>query len=283
MPGCGRSRRRCNVPAVMDLDLIDRYLHTVPLSGARPHEVGPFTLFRSTTAWSYYARPRPGAEADLTVDDVQRLRARCHELGLPLSLEWVLQTAPSLAGAAGAAGLDVVQHPLLIVRAGDFVPAPPRADVRVEILLPDRRTLVAARAVADVGFGNLGTEVGDPGAEARNAHLRLVAPARAEALLARARAGVTVTAVALGPDGEPVASGQHQPVGACTEVVAVATLPAYRRRGLASAVTSTLVEHAFQTGVELVLLSAQSADVARLYQRLGFTAVGAVGAAEPTR
>jgi predicted GNAT family acetyltransferase len=70
-------------------------------------------------------------------------------------------------------------------------------------------------------------------------------------------------------------------VADCSEIVAVATLPAYRRRGLGSTVTSTLVEHAFGSGVDLVLLSAQNDDVARIYEKLGFARIGAVGAAEP--
>lgn len=308
----------------------DRYLHAVPLSGARAHEVGKFTLFRSTTAWSYYARPRPtpatnatntkvpqtnaptnnvptnnvppnivmtddvttddgttdlfttddGTEHLFTVEDVECLRIRCRELGLPLSLEWVHESAPSLAGAAVAAGLDVVEHPLLALRSEAFVPAAAPTGVTVEIAAANRQTLVTARAVADVAFGAPGTQVGESGVEARDGRKPAVGVARANALVERTRRRVTVTAVALGPDGQPVASGQHQPVGSCSEIVAVATLPAFRRRGLASAVTSALVQNAFENGVDLVLLMAQNDDVARIYERLGFRTIGTVGAAE---
>ena len=266
------------------LHRVDRYLHAVPLSGARAHEVGRFTLFRSTTAWSYYARPRPGTRADqITPLDVEELRVRCQQLGLPLSLEWVHQTAPSLADAAAAAGLEVVEHPLLVLTREAFIPSATPAGVTVEIVAADRQTLITARAVADVAFGTPGTQVGEPGAAARDGRTSTVGAARGDALLERTRNGVTVTAVALGPDARPVASGQHQPVQTCSEIVAVATLPAFRRRGLGSAVTSALVEHAFGNGVDLVLLSAQNDDVARIYEKLGFARIGAVGAAEPGR
>jgi ribosomal protein S18 acetylase RimI-like enzyme len=264
---------------------VDGYLHLVPLSGARAHEIDRFTLFRSTTAWSYYARPRPpeasGPTTDFTATDIERLWTRCRELRVPLSLEWVHQLAPSLAGAAVAAGLVVVEHPLLVLRPADFRPAAGPAGVSVEIVAADRTALVTARAVADVAFGVPGTQVGEAGAGERDGTAAKVGAARGNALLERTRNGVTVTAVALRDDGRPIASGQHQPVGTVTEVVAVATLPAFRRRGLAAAVTSLLVTDAFERGVDLVMLSAQNDDVARIYERLGFARIGSVAAAEP--
>jgi predicted GNAT family acetyltransferase len=54
-----------------------------------------------------------------------------------------------------------------------------------------------------------------------------------------------------------------------------------RRQGLGAAVTSCLVEHAFAAGVELVLLSAASDDVAAVYERVGFRRIGHAGGAEP--
>jgi GNAT superfamily N-acetyltransferase len=111
---------------------VDDYLHAVPLSGSVPEQVGPFTLFRSTTVWPYYARPVPGSNTSI------------------------------------------------------------------------------------------------------------------------------------------------QPA----EIVGVGTLPSMRRRGLAAAVTSTLAEHAFANGVDLILLSAESKAVAAVYERVGFHRLGTAGAAE---
>jgi GNAT superfamily N-acetyltransferase len=263
------------------LGRVDRYLHAAPLTGAEPSEIGAFTLFRSSIAWPYYARPRPGTGHRFTRRDIDELWAGCRELGLPLSVEWVPQCTPTLAGAVAAAGLVVIEHPLLVLPAPAFIPAAAPAGVTVEIIAADRQRLVTARAVADVAFGTPGTDVGPTGAQARDDRTAAVAAARGNTLLERARRGVTVTAVALGPDGRAVASGQHQPVDTSSEIVAVATLPAFRRRGLASAVTSRLAEHAFAGGADLVLLSAQNDDVARIYERLGFTRIGTVGAAEP--
>jgi ribosomal protein S18 acetylase RimI-like enzyme len=265
------------------IERIDRYLHAVPLSGANPHEIGPFTLFRSNTVASYYARPRPGAGVErpaIALSDLDHLRDRCLAFGVPLELEWLVETAPELAAVATAAGLTVVEHPLLVVRSEAFVPAPLRPEVTVRIVEPDPHTLAAARAVMDVAFSHPGTEVGPAGLVARDDRIPLVPAGRVSVQVERARAGLTITAVAVGPDGEPVASGHHQPVGVTSEVVGVATLPAFRRQGLAAAVTSALVEHAFAGGRDLVLLTAQDDAVARVYERLGFSRIGTAGAAE---
>ena len=74
--------------------------------------------------------------------------------------------------------------------------------------------------------------------------------------------------------------GSYQPVGDLAEIVAVATLPEVRRRGLAGAVTALLARHAWEHGVPTLLLSAQDDDVARIYERVGFRRVGSTHAAE---
>lgn len=257
-----------------ELTRVDEYLHAVPLSGATGEQIGPFTLFRTTTIWPYYARPLPGGSV-VDQADVERVRERCTELDLPLSFEWVVETCPSLGPAAEAAGLTVVQYPLLVLERADFKPVETAA--RCEILPHDLEQLRQARAVANVGFGTPGTEVGEAGAAERDAYE--VSDETATALLERAEAGVSVTAAAFGDDGM-LASGVHQPVGTASEIVGVATLPSARRQGLGAAVTSCLVEHAFANGVELVLLSAQNDAVAAVYERVGFRRIGHAGGAE---
>jgi GNAT superfamily N-acetyltransferase len=256
---------------------VDDYLHTVPLSGSVAEQVGPFTLFRSTTVWPYYARPVPGAGHTITPEDVEAVRSRCQELGIPLSFEWIVETCPSLGPAAAAAGLIVIEHPLLILERDEFRPA--SADARCEILPADDAVLRQARAVASLAFGDPGTAVGEAGPKERDAKADDVPGDLVEAVLDRVRRGVTVPAGAFTDDGM-VASGQHQPVGTTTEIVGVGTLPAMRRRGLAAAVTSILAEHAFANGVDLILLSAETKAVAAVYERVGFHHIGTAGAAE---
>jgi predicted GNAT family acetyltransferase len=84
-------------------------------------------------------------------------------------------------------------------------------------------------------------------------------------------------------EGVPVGVGSHQPVGTVSEVVGVATLPAFRRRGIAAALTSLLVEDALGRGVRTLFLSAGDAAVARIYERVGFRQLGTACIAVPPR
>jgi ribosomal protein S18 acetylase RimI-like enzyme len=256
---------------------VDTYLHSVPLSGAVAEQVGPFTLFRSTTVWPYYARPVPGSGVTIKPDDVELVRERCAELEIPLSFEWVVDTCPSLGPAAAAAGLTVVEHPLLVLERDDFRPAV--TDARLEILSADEDVVRTARAVANLAFSDPGTAVGAAGPAERDAAAAETRDDMVATLCDRVRRGIAVGAGAFTDEGM-VASGQHQPVDSTTEIVGVGTLPSMRRRGLGAAVTSTLVEHALSHGVDLVLLSAESDAVAAVYERVGFHRIGSAGAAE---
>ncbi|MEV5967844.1 GNAT family N-acetyltransferase [Kribbella sp. NPDC051952] len=259
------------------INRVDAYLHAVPLSGSFAEQVGPFTLFRSTTIWPYYARPVPGTEATIEPADIELVRVRCSELGIPLSFEWVVETCPSLGAAAAAAGLTVVEHPLLVLDRDDF--RPEKADARSEILPAEEDVVRQARAVANLAFSDPGTAVGVAGPAERDTAAAELEDEKVAALVDRASKGVSVNAGAFTDDGL-VASGTHQPVGSSTEIVGVATLPSMRRKGLAAAVTTTLVEHAFANGVDLVLLSAETDAVAAVYERVGFHRIGSAGAAE---
>ena len=261
------------------LELIESYLDAAPRSAADAEPVGKFTLFRPRGPWRYYARPRLGLAEPITAADVDVLRARQRELGLPQSIEWMYAAAPSLAAAAEAAGLRVARYPLMIldVAARASVAIPDGYEVR--LLAPDDPDFGRAHAVAAVAFGAGGTQIGGEGAAERDARAASGAVEELEFQRRRASAGLSVSAVAL-DGGGPVAVGTHQPVGAVTEIVGVATLPAARRRGLGAALTAVLVDDAFRRGVTSVFLSAGSDDVARVYERIGFRRIGSVGSAE---
>ncbi|MFI9722389.1 GNAT family N-acetyltransferase [Streptomyces sp. NPDC052396] len=180
------------------LDRLEAYYDAVPRSGARAEDFGPLTLFvrDGGAGYPYYARPARGFSGPVQASDVDRVRARQRQLGLPESFEWVAGTTPALRAAVERSG----------------------------------RTLVAAAVV----------------------------------------------------DGSVLGSGQHQPVGAVSEIVGVGTLPSARRQGLAAAVTAELVRDAgARRGVATVFLSAGDEDIARLYARLGFRRVGTALIAEP--
>jgi len=149
----------------------------------------------------------------------------------------------------------------------------PAVATQLRRLEPDDPALAASRAVADIGFGAPGTARGEPGPRERDAAIINFPEARLASVRERMAAGLTVTVVAEDDDGIQ-AVGSHQPVGGVTEIVGVATLPAFRRRGIGAALTAALADDAVRLGVGLIFLSAQGDEVAAIYERLGFRRVG---------
>ncbi|HEU4675124.1 MAG TPA: GNAT family N-acetyltransferase [Motilibacteraceae bacterium] len=259
---------------------IERYYDAAPRPNARTLDVGPFTLFVNERpgGWPHYARPRLGLAAEPTAVDVDAVRARQRELGVPEALEWVHQTTPALLGAARATGLQVHEHPLLVL-GDDVPPASVPAGVAVRVLAADDPALPATQAAIHLGFGEPGTDVGSAGPAERDA----AAGGSHDMVRAGITAGTQVVVAALDESG-PVAGGSHNPRrtadGLATELAGIATLPSARRRGLGAAVTAALVADARARGVDLVLLSASDDDVARIYEKVGFRRVGTACVAE---
>ncbi len=254
---------------------IDTYLDAVARAATRAEEIGPFTLFiNEGGGWPYYARPSPGA-ASSTPADVLVVRDRQRVLGIPEAFEWVVDTAPGASAVIAGGGMLVTERPLMV--AGAEAVAAEAADVRFAGPDDDLSTIMA---VQHLGFAAPGTAVGEDGAEALARATAEVDDAFVRTAHERLAAGRTVTA-AVWVDGHPVAAGSHQPVDGVSEVVGVATLPAYRRRGLAAALTSALVADARTRGVDVVFLSAGDGGIARVYERSGFSRVGTFADAAP--
>jgi ribosomal protein S18 acetylase RimI-like enzyme len=260
---------------------IDAYLDAAPRAAARVEDLGGLRLFIKTEAegWPYYARPIPGGPPP-DADDVARVRTRQRALGLPESIEWVVGTTPGFAEVAVASGLRVAVHPLLVLEREGLRPATPPSDVTVRIGGP-RDDHARMAAVAMAAFSRPGT---GPGGDPDDDVERYLAELTAEHVAfqrRRAERGLTVPALATTRDGSIVGVGFHQPVGALSEVVGVATLPSARRRGIGAAITATLAADAFARGVDTVLLTAGDDEIARVYERIGFGRSGEAGSAEP--
>ena len=76
------------------------------------------------------------------------------------------------------------------------------------------------------------------------------------------------------PQLGPVGGGSHIPVNDVTEIVGVGVLPAFRRQGLGGQLSYVLARDALTQGVVTVFCSAQSDDVARVYEAVGLRRVG---------
>ena len=267
------------------LEMIEDYYDAVPRRESRAEDVGPLTLFvRLDAGWPYYARPAIRAAVAPTAADVARVRDRQRELGVPQVFEWVHEVTPAMRGAAEATGLHVGVHPLMVLEVPDGgVPVPPLPEgMCVRVLGADDVATATALTVGHFAFGEPGTKVGRAG---RAELLRLAGARQIDGSLrsaaARLTAGLSVLAAAVDKQCVALATGQHQPIGAVSEIVGVGTLPAERRRGLGLAVTSLLARDALERGVTTVFMSADSENVARIYARLGFRRIGTSMIAEP--
>lgn len=258
---------------------IDTYCDIQPRERARAEEHGPLVLFVPVKpGFPYYARPRADGRGPVTVADVQAVRARQRELGLPESFEWIEGSAPEMAVAAAEAGLRVHRHPMLVLEAlAPAAPLPPPAAVR--IVPPDDPELLQAWAVPGVAFAYPGGEIGRADVAERDKLAADHDPAVIEGVRDRLRSGRSVLATASGPDG-PLAAGSYQYTAGVAEITGIGVLPAARRRGLGAAVTHALAAHALDRDALIIFLSAADADAARIYTRLGFREIGTAVMAE---
>jgi ribosomal protein S18 acetylase RimI-like enzyme len=249
---------------------LERYYDEVPRASSDTEEHGPFTIFVSRGGWPYYARPRLGLSSDLTPDEVTAVLDRLGELGVPRSIEWVHENTPSLRDAAVAAGIEVGDHPLLVLHGAPVERASPAVVRRVGPGDPD---LAAVQGAIHVGFGQDDTRTGPASVAERDAKAAEVAPGL-DHLASVLEAGQSVLYGAFDPELGAVGGGSHNPRGEVTEIVGVGVLPAHRRRGIAGHVTWALTQDAASSGATTVFMSAGSDDVARIYEGVGFRRVG---------
>src|SRR3954452_3013517 len=170
------------LPGVTDLiDSIERCYDAIPrVGGAKVEAVGPFELFlRDGVGWSYYARPRLGVTETSTAD-VDAVRARQREVGAPEAIEWVHDLIPSLLPAVEASGLSVVHAPLMVLDPAALPSVTALTDATIEFLDPASPEFpdmwAQSRAVAAIGFGAGGTDVGADGPAQRDAALAPTEP-----------------------------------------------------------------------------------------------------------
>ena len=260
-------------PARCDLlARIDAYYDTAPRATARAEEHGSLVLFVAERGWPFYARPRLDRSTEPTTDQVLAVLARQGKLGVPQALEWVHETTPSMVETVRAAGMAVHKCPLLVL--GSLVNPRP-ADGRVRLMGADDAALGTAQAAISVAFGTPGTAVAEAGVVERDDEAASSGAAHRLAFTVNGlREGRTVQVGAFVEGAGAVGGGSHNPRGEVSEIVGVGVLPAFRRRGLAGAIAHLLARQALDNGVTTIFCGAESADVARVYERVGFRWIG---------
>ncbi|MGQ4365341.1 GNAT family N-acetyltransferase [Streptomyces sp. SAS_272] len=262
-------------------DRIQEYYAAVPLLFAAAEDFGPLRLFvRTEPGAPYYggpghAQPTTGNAARIGSGDIARVRARQRELGVPEAFEWLAEAAPALRALIEAAGLTVLERPLMVLPAHPALPAPTLPDgVTLRVLTADDPALPAALALPRLAFAQRpGTGPADR-AELSRLTREVTEDGTVAAVRPTLRAGHKTLLAALARDGVPLAVGHYHPATGTTEIGGVGTLPSARRRGLAAAVTAALASHAREHDVDTVFLAYAQESVARIYARLGFRHAG---------
>jgi ribosomal protein S18 acetylase RimI-like enzyme len=218
--------------------------------------VGPFTAtFDRDEDNRYLNYAVPDAAATPSSDDVAELVAAYRARGRVPRLEYIPQLAPAVEAVLLVAGFQVEGRlPLMTCARAEDVRRT-SAEV-IELVAPaseeEYRAAVSAQSEA---YG----EQGPPAQHAVDSLRRTVA-AGGVAVLARDS-----------ETGEAAGAGWcTAPEDGLTELTSVGVRPAFRRRGVAAAMTGWLAEQAFAAGMAGVFLMAAGRAEARIYERAGF-------------
>jgi ribosomal protein S18 acetylase RimI-like enzyme len=220
--------------------------------------VAPFSIYfhrSDNNLFFNYAIPDEPAGAYLH-EPLAALRAEFAAHERTPRFEFVEQFAPDLPAALRANGFrEESRLHLMVCTPETLQPAPAAAGVSIVTLDPSS-PLDIVRENMDTnnrGFNPEAEAIDEPAAEAFRARL------------GDARAFTAYL------DGRAVGAGMYTtPLDGLTELVGIATLEEYRRRGVAGALTAHATRNAFERGVEAVFLSAADERAGRVYERVGF-------------
>jgi GNAT superfamily N-acetyltransferase len=238
---------------------IQAYIRSSVRRGRDTEQVGPFlATFSPYSANPYPSYAVPDRGATPTPGDVAALVATYRRRGRVPRLECLTDEAPAVEAALLAAGFAVEGClPVLVCTPADVRALPVPAGI--ELVAPTSDDEIKAMIAAQNEAYGEEAPSGDQVA-ARRANLA----AGGMALLARD--GVT---------GEPAGGGTCDvPLQGMTELAGVGVCPAFRRRGIAGALTSRLVRDAMARGVTTVFLTPAAEAEERIYARVGFSCVG---------
>lgn len=217
------------------------------VAGFDPSSANPFRN------WATPAGPGAAGPAD-----VAALVAAFERRERVPRLEYVPSVAPDLTATLAAAGFRPhARTTVLVCGADDLVRFPPPDGFTVDLVGDDDRL----RAVAEVQQAAYG-EPEPPG------------PDDVARLRRTVRAGGAVALAVDLASGRPPAAGLvTAALDGLAELAAVATAEAYRRRGLARAVSARLTAAALARDARLVYLEPEGAAEQRIYERIGYHAV----------
>ena len=235
------------------------YLRYSAQQQCRTVSVPPFTVFLhpSTEASEEdHAVPDEPLLADDIREPLARVREAFEACARRTRIRFLAEFAPHLAPALRNEGMVEERSVELLACTPDSLIAPHEVPGLSMVTLDENSALVDVREGLDTNERSF-----DPRAEP-------VTEAQAQAF----REGLVESrAFTARINGELAGAGMfNPPYGGVTELVGIATVDAFRRRGVASYLSAYAAHIAFEQGVELVYLSTDSPVARRVYERLGF-------------
>jgi ribosomal protein S18 acetylase RimI-like enzyme len=235
--------------------VINAYLAKAAQIGRASEIVGPFTASvdpDSNSPFRNYAIPIEGATPQGY--DVANLIQWFSERSRKPRLEYVSDAAPAVEPALLNAGFEVEGRlPLMTLRRGK---SKHRSGIDgFELLcVTEEEALRSVAEAQNEAYGAGEVSEADVARLCRNVH----------------RGGIVVAARELS-SGRFVGAGLYTPPqDGVTEIAAIGTIPAYRRQGIAAAITAQLVESALSRNIELPFLMAAHSAEQGIYERIGF-------------
>ncbi len=249
----------------IDTDVAQRlqgYLHTIMQVGRESLVIGGLTLYLEgfdPDVGANYAlpnRPNPNITPS-AFERIERVSAKRAQL---ICFQWLDTYAPGLTKQLS--GMGYVQQealPLLVCQPGQL--RPPAEGAALEFVVMNEEASLEDLAehwnINQRGFNPLPM---------------LVEPNEVEYFRSTLTTSRAFTARL---DGMGVSSGMYTDIrDGVTELMGIATLQAYRRRGIGGALTAFATQSAFADGATLAFLTAASEEASRVYQRVGFGLVG---------
>jgi GNAT superfamily N-acetyltransferase len=246
----------------MPANLIDR-LQQVLRDAARSQyqaiAAPPFTIFinpHDLLPYQNYAIPDAPVAGDPHVA-LAHLKSIFAARARRARFEFIAEYAPELPAILRAAGfVEEGRYPLLTCTAAELREPPSPAGLSINTLdaaAPDA-AIHETLTINDRGF-NI----------ASNSAFIAEDIARFRKMITTGRAFSAYI------DGEPVAGGMFTaPRDGLCELVGITTLPEWRGRGIAAALTAFMTRTAFALGVEIAFLSAADEQATRVYERVGY-------------
>lgn len=240
---------------------IQSYLRFAASQQRDTEQIGSFlATFNRHSANPYlnYAIPDDGVTP--SPSDVKALIAAYEKRDRKPRLEYIPTLAPAVEEALISNGFSVEGRlPLLTCTPGleQFLPIPPE----IELIVPiSDAEMLATVAVQNEAYGEAAPSPED------GQRLRDSMAAGSIVILARV-----------------AATGEAAGVGICTvsknqttEIAGIGVGETFRRRGIAGALTTRLVQEAFDAGVTVAFLMAAHEAEKRIYLRAGFSTTGEI-------